>query len=184
MKSLNKLLIFSLFFIPFFVNAESTITCINSNDSGYGWPTNTDCIESTPGGGGVFSIAPDRKSINFVTSGNEIAFIQISNQDWTNFASYWPGVKVWNESIDYILFDTYGDGIYTLIYVLENETSNYPPIPIYVYKGKFYLNNTEIDQVTKTDNNLNFGIMIIIVLMSLMFIGYIYNRTVKKQPWK
>ena len=78
------------------------------------------------------------------------------------------------------------DGTY-FIRVQIVGTSNYSDVfPIYIKDNKVYLNSNDIPTTTAgiSTGNIEFGLAIIITMMFLGFIGYIWNRTTRKKPWK
>lgn len=126
-------------------------------------------------------------------SGNEymtpLGFIGLNNSNYNLFTGsglYW---ELYDSNANFIDSNSLAGGIKTFnnlddeIYILisyDNSTYFYnPTLSFTVENGKYYLTTP-----AKTNNgNIEFGIGIIIVLLSLSFIGFIWNRTTKPK-WK
>lgn len=188
MNYLNKILLLSLFFIPsFFIHAESVKT-LNSTQSVIScsgdYSTYQDCIQSQVYSNITLQISQDREFITYY--GPILA--GYNEYDTNGNASHGASEL---ETFVYQLAnqsgDPYTDGNWnTYLYTTNGDTYWFS---FYTVNGKIYFDLNDIPTVVApsvevTTGNVEFGIAIIITLLCLGFVGFIYNKTSKKRPWK
>jgi hypothetical protein len=185
MKLQNKIIILSIFFLPFISNAGIVITCLNTNDTSAGYPANTDCLQYETTSTKVdIIISEDRKKIYFIGGG--IRYTSIYGIDNEN-----PWNYIINTEEIHPIFNqetlNLDDGNYVISgYTADYDTYNPQFSPFIIKNGLFYKDINDIPVTTSSGiktGNIEFGLAIVITLMCLGFVGFIYNRTSKKRPW-
>jgi len=203
-----SLLFFCLFFLfPSQSKADITTFC-NSYDNDYdigqttsgfdgvsdysfsGGITQTsgyiDCIGVTSGPM-TFYPSLDRESLDFGSLNAELSNYYII--DFEGNVICYESLGITYGRIP-VTCGTMSDGSFILLYDILGSTSVLPGIPLYVVDGKFYLDINEIPVVTlpstieSSVGSLNFGLAIIIVLLSLGFITMVYNLMKPKKQWQ
>lgn len=199
MKYLNKLFIIVLFFIPLFSYAgmQRQWSCLNTGflDNQGSYPANitdpwnfqySDCYQqpTLEDWYQVYLVlSPDQTELAVTTLWNPFTF---DLYNWEN-----SSVQYDSTGIQWALINnSISDGEYTL-QAKSIYDGNLAPILLkfYKYNNKYYLNYSDIPQSnTSLDpslGSLNFGLAIVIVLLSLSSIFSIYNLfTKKRKPWQ
>jgi len=187
-KFIFGIFLFSLFFI--FSNnsfAYTVSNCINSthNPATTGPFVNTDCL--TYRSNELYSfISLDRQNLTgFSRAGNLYRVDLFSTV--TQESEYYSLIDETNFIVISRFDESISDGSY-YFYIQASQSSEYAVFPIYVKNGLFYESLSEIPQessstVESSVGNLNFGLAIIIGILSLFMITFIYNQMRAKKPW-
>ncbi|MEN9919427.1 MAG: hypothetical protein RL662_1863 [Bacteroidota bacterium] len=152
------------------------LTDFSLNQNGNG---NIDCITRLSLNEVILTLSSDRTIIH-VNNYNEISWVLCS---WDGGVGCVAGDNSVYGSMDSSIPD--GDYYYKTSDLINYDFSK--SINIYKVDGLYYysVNDIPVDSPSGTPTgNIEFGLGIIIVFMSLAFVGFIWNSMTKKKPWK
>jgi len=135
----------------------------------------------------LFVISPSREQLDIVYLYGSYSVAPLLYT--VDFSTSYNG---YDTSGGYTYFDQSNavpDGYYLAYYSLSSSFSYSDIVPVYVVDGLFYLdlNDIPIQEVSTVETSvgsLNFGIAIIITLLSLFVIAFIYNQMKAKKAWQ
>jgi len=187
-----KKIIFSLIFlIPLTIHAESSKSLLNqndsscwssySNDSGTGWAVDQS-TECTNYQNFTKILINQNREIIYFYDNSSVYYTDIISPDGSNsycsIEFFYPTGSIENTACSEL-----EDGEYFLSITTMTETHL---IPLYIKDNKFYFDLNDIPETAggTEKNNIEFGLAIIIAIMSITFIGYLWNSFKSKKYWK
>jgi len=186
MKYLNKILLISFFIFPLFSFASfpvlnGEILCVNSEDTGLGYPEHTNCITSPVFNDYNIFLSLDRSElyIKFTGDGFNEYYVTDLNDEYfyVDFSSLSNQYLKLSENSNY-----FADGVYQVNLTLVGGY-NYQVSSFYVKNGLFYLDLNDINEdmefplyLETVSNLIIISFFIGLFISTVLLVAYLFKK--------